>query len=81
MNFSTGYKISFKEVNILIRKVLRTIKEAERDKEELDKQYEFLREKNAIRSADVKKSMNQKSKEFATKKALRNKHFDSIRSK
>ncbi|MGE7988916.1 hypothetical protein [Lysinibacillus fusiformis] len=65
----------------MIRKVLKTIKEAERDKEELDNQYEFLREKNSIHSADVKKSMNQKSKEFATKKTLRNKHFDSIRSK
>lgn len=66
---------------ILIRKVLRTIKEAERDKEELNKQYEILHKKNATRSAEVKKSRVQKSKEFATQKATRSKHFDSIRSK
>lgn len=66
---------------ILIRKVLKTIKIAEREKEQLNKEYEILQEKNAKRSAIVKKNINHKSKEFASKKASRDKRFDIIRSK
>lgn len=65
----------------MIGKVFRTIKKAELEKEELNKQYEALRDKNTKRSAEVKLNMDKKSKEFATRKSLRNKHFDSIRSK
>ena len=66
---------------ILIRKVLKTIRVAEREKEQLNKEYEILHEKNAKRSATVKKNIDHKSKEFASKKASRDKHFNIIRSK
>ena len=57
------------------------MKTVEREKEELNQEYGLLREKNSRRSTVVKKNIEQKSKEFASKKASRDKHFDIIRSK
>lgn len=57
------------------------MKTVEREKEELNQEYELLREKNSNRSTEVKKSIEQKSKEFASRKASRDKHFNIIRNK
>ena len=57
------------------------MKTVEREKEELNKEYEILREKNSSRSTEVKKSIEQKSKEFASRKVSRDKHFNFIRNK
>lgn len=57
------------------------MKTVEHEKEELNKEYEILREKNSSRSTEVKKSIEQKSKEFASRKSSRDKYFNIIRNK
>lgn len=61
--------------------MFKLIKTVEREKKELNQEYNMLREKNSKRSIEVKKSIEQKSKEFASRKSSRDKHFDIIRNK
>ena len=65
----------------MIKKVFKLMKIVEREKEELNKEYEILRDKNSKRSTEIKKCIEQKSKEFASRKASRDKQFDIIRNK
>lgn len=68
-------------VNNLIIKMFDTLKTAERERNKLDQEFEILREKNAKRSAVIKKDIDSKSKEFTTRKRQRSKDFDIIRNK
>lgn len=66
---------------ILIKRVFKTIKTVECEKELLNKEYEILKEKNLKRSTDIRNNISEKSKEFASKKELRSKHYNIIRNK